>query len=96
VVCIGGCDAERCYQDVFVLKWAASGQVKIESLPALPRPLAFMAAVGANDVIYVAGGQEATDRVTATRHFWALDLSQRDDSKTDAKTNTLAWRELES
>jgi N-acetylneuraminic acid mutarotase len=91
VVCIGGCDREACYRDVFLLKWnGAAGRIETEPLPPLPRPLAMMAGARAGDVIYLAGGQETAKDPVATRNFWALDLSAR------GRPADFRWRELEA
>ena len=89
VVCIGGCDANQCTADVFRLTWdPALKRLASTPLPALPRPLAFMAAATAGNVIYVAGGQETTQDARATKRFYALDLSK------SADAGAFAWREL--
>lgn len=74
LICIGGSDAERCFADVFVLRWdRAAQQVMVGNklvdvgemeagaapLPPLPMPLAFAAGVMVEQSIYVAGGQTA-------------------------------------
>ncbi|MBM4041840.1 MAG: sodium/solute symporter [Planctomycetes bacterium] len=92
-VCIGGCDAEKCYAEVFEL-FPPDGDViypgrpmpKPMSLPALPKPCAMMGAALIGDTVYVAGGQETPSATEALRSLWALDLS-----KPDAK-----WQELEA
>lgn len=89
VVCIGGSDGERCYAEVLLLKWISNTKsVRVESLPSLPRPLTLTAAAALGDMIYVAGGQETPGRGTATKHFWALDISPADES------NPCTWQEL--
>jgi len=84
VVCIGGCDAERSYSDVFALAWA-DGEVDQAALPALPSPCFNSTAVLLGTTIYVAGGQESVDSTRAMKSFLALDLAQ-DEPR---------WRELE-
>ena len=38
LLCIGGCDAERCHDDVFRLQWLpAERELKLQRLPNLPR-----------------------------------------------------------
>ncbi|MBN2357105.1 sodium/solute symporter [candidate division KSB1 bacterium] len=80
VVCIGGCDAQKCFPDVFLIKWdAATGTLATETLPSLPRPLAFMAAARVGHTIYVAGGQETLQPGKPTKTFLSLDLSKKSD-----------------
>jgi len=89
LVCIGGCDADRCYADVFLLRWdPEAAAISRAPMPALPRPLAFMAAAKVGNTIYVAGGQETTKQGRAGRHFFALDLSQKGNDE------TFRWRRL--
>ena len=86
LLCIGGCDADRCHDDVFRLQWSpADRELKLQRLPNLPRPLAFMAGAMVGDVVYLMGGQEKM-MGGATNNFWSLDLSKPD--------KELAWDEL--
>jgi len=79
VVCLGGCDAEQCYRDVFLLKWnPVTKCVATERLPGMPHKLAFGSGALVGQTVYVTGGQVITRRSLATNHFWALDLSKRD------------------
>jgi len=75
LVCIGGSDGERIYNDVFLLKWE-QGQVVQQRLPDLPKATTFLSAAEIHDIIYVAGGQTTLNAGTAVKNFWALDLSQ--------------------
>lgn len=75
LVCIGGCDSDRCYDDVFLLKWdPATKKVEIEDLPPLPRPCAFTYATKTGNTIFVAGGQSSMTDATAMNNFWSLDI----------------------
>ncbi|MBN1900492.1 sodium/solute symporter, partial [Candidatus Sumerlaeota bacterium] len=75
LVCIGGCDALRCYPDVFIMKWDAISQtVSFENLPSLPSPCAFASAAKSENTIYVAGGQSVMTGEEAMKNFWSLDL----------------------
>ena len=86
VVCMGGCDQERVYSDVFLLSWDPKAlQVTRTDLPALPGPCAYGQAAIIGKVIYLAGGQSGTDLDSATANFWSLDLSQRG-------TDQFGWR----
>jgi len=91
IICIGGCDADKCHNKVFLLKWNPSTkEISTESMPSLPRPMAFMAGAMVGNTIFVAGGQEKMNNGLATRAFFALDLSKKSDSA-DFK-----WRELDA
>ena len=93
VVCIGGCDADRCYDDVFILKWdTVQQQITKETLPSLPQPCAFTAAARIGDVIYIAGGQATMKDAPVMKNFWALDLAR----KKGAGKITLKWEQLPS
>ncbi|MFQ6130522.1 MAG: sodium/solute symporter [Armatimonadota bacterium] len=74
VICLGGCDAERCYPTVFRLRWA-NGKIEQTTLPDLPKPCAFMGAATVGSTIYVAGGQDSTQPSAALKTLWALDLA---------------------
>ena len=89
LVCIGGRDAEHYHSDVLRLQWSEEdGELSIQRLPDLPRPLAFMAGAKVGEVVYLAGGQESKDG-NATSNFWALDLSEE-----DRPNGKLQWKEL--
>ena len=88
VLCIGGCDATRCYADVFLLQWDPKTKaIATKPLPPLPRPLAFTAATRMGSRIYVAGGQETMKDAAATHNFWVLDLAKTSPER--------QWRELD-
>jgi len=75
VVCAGGCDANRCFADVFMLKYDPSNRdVSRFDLPALPKPLAFMSGALIDRTCYLVGGQETMANATGTKNFFALDL----------------------
>jgi solute:Na+ symporter, SSS family len=91
IVCIGGCDAERCHKDVFLLKWDPEAKhLSMEAMPSLPRPLAFMAGAMVRNTIFVAGGQETMNGGLATKNFFALDLSKKN------RAGEFKWRELDA
>jgi len=90
VVCVGGCDGERCYADVFLLAWdPVAGGVEVTPLPPLPRPLAFMGGAAIGRRVFVAGGQESVDPASAGCFFFSLDLSQRGEEG-------FCWRSLDA
>jgi len=79
VICIGGSDGRQCFRDVFLLRWDPRGrEIAVESLPDLPCPLAFMGGAQVGQTLYVVGGQESLE-AQATKHFFALNLKQKDD-----------------
>lgn len=90
IVCIGGCDAEKCYDDVFIIKWnPETSTIDIESLPSVPMPLAFMASAKVGNTIYVAGGQESMHQAKPTKTFLSLDLTKKGDPA------SFTWKELQ-
>ena len=80
VVCIGGNNPKRTFDDVYLLQWDASaGKVTSTKYPSLPKPCAFGAAALVGDVIYLAGGQSGQSLETAMKNLWSLDLSKKND-----------------
>jgi len=72
LIVLGGDDQQRHYADAYVLRYQAD-QLLIDSLPALPAPIANACGALVGDVVYVAGGIHSP---TATDVFWALDLGK--------------------
>ena len=91
VLMIGGCDTKRCYADVRRARWSRDdGHVEFETLPPLPRPLAYMTGARAGEIVFIAGGQETLDNPPrATTRFYTLDLSR--EGQPDSR-----WREQTS
>ena len=74
VLCIGGCDDEQCYSEVFLLT-VQGDSIRIDSnYPSLPVPLANMTASLIDNKVFVAGGQEGMHIQSASSHFFMLDL----------------------
>lgn len=72
VVCIGGNNAERSRNEVFLLHWSDSAQqVLFRNLPALPVTLDNAGAATIGRRVYVAGGQAAG---LPSRSIYGLDL----------------------
>ena len=93
LICIGGGDDERHFQEVFLLRWDVSGsQLKEEALPNLPGPCAFMTGALLGNAIYIAGGQAAPDSKEALKVFWRLDLSEPSEGE---PARARAWEVLE-
>jgi SSS family transporter len=77
VVAMGGCDAERTYDEVLLLRWdPATEQLHKEYLPNLPSACSYASAAVIGEFIYLTGGTETLDLSSATTHFWRLDLSK--------------------
>ena len=77
LLCIGGCDSSRCYNDLFEIK-IENGKVSIiKDWPPLPVPLANITGVLSDNKIYIAGGQESMSLQESTNHFYMLDISNR-------------------
>lgn len=78
LLCIGGCDMKRCFDDVFLI-YKEEGVFKISyDWPSLPVPLANATGALLNNKIYIAGGQEKMSEENATNHFFVLDLDHKD------------------
>lgn len=84
IICAGGSDAQRHYQDTFELRWK-HGVLETITLPRLPRPCANACGAILNGTLYIAGGSEGPDSSSALNQFLALDLGDLDKG----------WRELE-
>jgi N-acetylneuraminate epimerase len=84
VICIGGGDPSRHFDDVLRLRWSR-GRLTLSSLPRLPKPCAYMCGAVVNGTIYLAGGIETPDATACLNSFWAFDLNNP----------ASAWRELE-
>lgn len=77
IVCIGGCDATRCYADVFMIRITKQGVSISTDWPSLPVPLANASGALVDGKIYVAGGQQEASKATATNHFFMLDIHNK-------------------
>ena len=84
LVCAGGADAQAHYADVHLLRWQ-SGEVKVDKLPPLPVPSAYLCGARLGSVVYLAGGAANLLPTSTLRRFWAMDLA-------DVEPR---WRELE-
>ncbi|MDA0347363.1 MAG: sodium/solute symporter [Verrucomicrobia bacterium] len=75
VLCLGGNDADRTFNDTILLKWnTLTKQIEQESLPSLPKTIAFTAATKLGTKVYLAGGIETNALSSAMNNFWVLDL----------------------
>ncbi len=84
IVCLGGSDASRHYDDCFLLRWNGRKLIT-EELPRLPKPCANMCGALIGDTIFIAGGIESPTATTASNTFWSLDLNNL----------AVGWRTLE-
>ena len=84
IVIAGGCDNERCYADVMLLRPTRDGRkpfvVDSHVLPPLPTPLAFMSGVRVGTKLYVAGGQTMPGSKPCTL-FCMLDLDMQQEKE---------------
>lgn len=85
VLCIGGCDADRCMDEVFLLS-IEDGEPRITAWPSLPVPLANASGCMVGGKVYVAGGNESMQAAKASSHFFVLDPANP----------RAGWRELSS
>lgn len=85
LLCIGGCDSEKAYADVFLMRFTG-GAFEFDPWPSLPVPLSNMAGALVDNKIFLAGGQESMAVPKATSHFLMLDLNDPESG----------WAELES
>lgn len=77
ILCIGGCDAQRCTAEVRLLT-LENGAPVWRDYPPLPRPLAHAAGCRVGDRVFVAGGIETVDEARTTSDFFVLDLRHPD------------------
>ncbi|HOX39173.1 MAG TPA: sodium/solute symporter [Candidatus Brocadiia bacterium] len=85
VLCIGGCDAEKSYADVFLVRWdALKREISFSEFPSLPVPLSFMTGARLGSKIYVVGGKTES---ASTCSFFMLDLTRQGKAG-------FAWEEL--
>ncbi|NLK42012.1 MAG: sodium:solute symporter, partial [Planctomycetes bacterium] len=76
VLCMGGSDGKRIYDEVFLLSWdPVAKTIQYQPLASLPQPCAYSAAVRIDEMVYLAGGMYEEDLHTAMDTFWSLDLS---------------------
>ncbi len=85
VLCIGGCDADRHYAEVFLVGWRGEHLQRTE-LPPLPRPTAYACGGLLDNVVYVAGGLERPDSPRPLHQFLRLRL--------DADRESMQWESL--
>lgn len=79
LLCVGGCNQAQCSDNVFLIKEENHSFI-IDSIsyPSLPMPLANAAGAILDNKVYIAGGQETMINEKSTRHFYMLDLHQKE------------------
>lgn len=93
VVCIGGEDGTRMFDDVTLLGWdPVTRTVSSRSLPPLPEPMAFGGAAAIDSVVYVIGGQPGPAPAAPTAAAMRLDLRGFDVCSDDPAD--LRWEKL--
>src|SRR5699024_4827430 len=92
LILIGGTNGQTVSSSIIRLRWhQKTGSIELDTLPPLPRPLAFMSASRLGDNIFVAGGQHSVKAPEASNTFWRLDLSKKN-TQDDFKWEQLhAW-----
>lgn len=86
LVCIGGCDADKAYADVFRLQWNPdTSEITQKELPPLPFPLSFMGGAKLGNTVYVVTGHRDGKH---SQCFLSFSLQQQDGEYTGA------WKEL--
>ena len=75
LLCIGGNNANRCYNDVFLIREKNKGLVVEKgTYPSLPIPLSNLSGTLLDGKIYIAGGQESMIAEKSTNHFLVMDI----------------------
>lgn len=77
VVCVGGGDARRHYQDAFRLEWKDAALLTTR-LPDLPVSIANACGALVGDRLYVAGGQKTPASTTTLKSAWTIDLAAKE------------------
>ena len=83
LVCIGGSDSTRHYPGAFRL-FTSGESLRVEPLPALPKPLANAAGALVGNRIFICGGSTEPGEQSALNQLWSLDLTKP----------SAGWREL--
>lgn len=72
---VGGCNAEKCHDEVYRLTLDDKGGPVFEQWPSLPMPLSNMAGGVIGSKVYVAGGVSAMTDQSTLKVFYCLDSS---------------------
>jgi N-acetylneuraminic acid mutarotase len=84
ILCIGGCNADCCSDQAYMIKLDKEGSPVVVMLPSMPFPLANMAGGMIDGKVYLAGGIRTSANQEATNTFLCFDLE------------TKTWSELPS
>ena len=91
IVCIGGNDSSKTFDDVFLLQWdPVTRKVTEIEFPSLPQSCAYGSAAFIGRKIFLAGGQSELSLDSAMSNFWSLDLSKRNEPE------EFQWQDLPS
>lgn len=84
---IGGSNSNEVSKEVYLLSYSDTNhEIVLEEWPELPVPLTNMTGAMVDDKIYVAGGQDRIKNSSATKHFFVLDIKNKDEG----------WKSLDS
>ena len=78
ILCIGGCDADSCYSEVWSVSEGREGWSINHDWSSLPVGLACGTGVLCEDKIYVFGGQISMKKQVATSYTFVLDLKSKE------------------
>ncbi|MBI9016905.1 MAG: sodium/solute symporter [Phycisphaerae bacterium] len=82
VICMGGCDSDKSYNNVFLLTWDNDKKTVTQTqISTLPSPCSFGAAALSGDYIYIAGGSPDGNIQNAMTNFWRAKLPIKDSIK---------------
>ena len=77
IICVGGNDAGRVFDDVFQLTFP-DGELKVDMLPSLPTPLVYSSCADFGSKLIVVAGQTGQGLETATNTVYSLDYLSED------------------
>lgn len=73
LLCVGGQDATKVFDTVLRFH-EVHGNVEVEHLPKLPKPITNAGAAVVDDVLYVVGGQHDVTPASVSKEIWSLSL----------------------
>lgn len=85
MLCIGGCNNEKCLDEVYILRLNPDGSPYVTMCAPMPVPLSNMSGNRIGDKVYLAGGISSMSPQKATKTFLCLDI------KTDRWTELEPW-----